>query len=553
LYLDKERWMPVSSAHTGSAALAGDLANSLQAVLGTLPAQRSYHTRQLARLVTQLLRAARGQSTLAIPQRDSRFDHPAWQSNPLLQRILQMWLGSTVQYQQWLSGLDIAETDRARLIQLGEMLSATLAPSNTPFNPRILERVKATRGASLCQGAQNLAADIVLRQPLAPLCPDDAFLVGRDLAHTPGQVILREPLFELIQYRPTTVQLHASPLLIIPPPLNRFYLLDLTERTSLVKHALDQGLHVFLISWRNPDASHCGSGFNHYVRACDHALKIVSQVTNHAPVSLLGVCAGGLLTLLLQGVLTSRRQGDRVCAASYMVTPIDARLSTGLVRLLGPAARQRLRLKVWQRGFLPAEDMARAFAWQRPEQFVWPQALDRYALGHTPMPREIMSWSQDSTRLPAHLVDDLLDYFERDPFACPGSLVLQGCSIDLRAITTPSWHLGAQHDHIVPCHNSFPGQRLGGDSTFVQSHSGHIQSLINPPDHPGAWFRAGKVAHDDMPEWLNKYSPQSGSWRHHWTAWLKLHSGKIVAAPKVLGSAAFPPLQPAPGRYVHQS
>jgi polyhydroxyalkanoate synthase len=271
------------------------------------------------------------------------------------------------------------------------------------------------------------------------------------------------------------------------------------------------------------------------------------------PVSLLGVCAGGLLTLLLQGVLASSGQGERVCTASYMVTPIDARLSTGLVRMLGPAARQRIRSKVWQLGFLPATDLARAFAWQRPEQFVWPQALDRYALGQPLTSREIMSWSQDSARLSARLVDDLLDYFERDPFASPGSLVQQGRPIDLRAITTPSWHMGAQHDHIVPCHNSFPGQRLGGDCTFVQSHSGHIQSLVNPPDHPGAWFRAGKIALDDIPEWLEKHRPQPGSWRHHWTDWLKARSDNLVSAPENLGSCAFAPILPAPGRYVHQS
>lgn len=546
--------MPESSAPTGSAVLAGDLADSLQAVLRTLPAQRSHHARQLAALAARLLRAACGAGDLSVHPRDSRFEHSAWQSSPWLNGILQAWLGCTAQYQQWLDGLDIPEPDRARLLQLGEMLSATLAPSSTPVNPLILERLRETRGASLCQGARNLATDLMLRRPLAPLCADGAFLVGRDLACSSGQVILREPLFELIQYRPTTAQTHARPLLIVPPPLNRFYLLDLTERTSLVRHALDQGLQVFLISWRNPDANHCEWGFNQYVHACDLAIETASRVAANAPVSLLGVCAGGLLGLLLQGTLHSRGQAARICSASYLVTPIDARLNTGLLRMLGPAARQRLRAKVWRHGFLPAADLARAFSWQRPDQFVWPQALDRYAMGQDPVPRNILAWSQDSTRLPARLVDDLLDYFERDPFARPGNLVLHGHPLDLRAINTPSWHLGAQHDHIVPCANSFPALRLGGDKTFVQSHSGHIQSLVNPLDHPDAWFRAGQVADgDDWAGWLNRHGRQAGSWRLHWSAWIKTHSGNLSEAPAALGSDDFPPLQPAPGRYVHQS
>lgn len=545
--------MPASSAYNGSADLAGDLADSLHALLLTLPEQRSHHLLHLATLLAQLARAAYGTGDLAIAPRDRRFDHPAWQTSPLLQRVLQAWLACNAQYPQWLAELDIAEPDRARLLQLGEMLSATLAPSNSLANPVILERLHETRGASLCRGVRNLTTDLVLGRPLAPLCSDDAFLVGRDLACTAGQVILREPMFELIQYQPTTTEVHARPLLMVPPPLNRFYLLDLTERSSLVRYALDQGMQVFMLSWRNPEASHREWGFNQYVGACDQALETARKLTAAKAINLMGVCAGGLLALLLQGVLQSRGQGKRISSASYLVTPIDARMNTGLLRMLGPASRQRLRSKLWRHGFLRAADLARAFSWQRPEEFVWPQALDRYALGQAPLPRDVLSWSQDCTRLPARLVEDLLDYFERDPFARAGSLVVRGQPVDLRAVTTPSWHLGARHDHIVPCANSFPGDRLGGCKTFVQSHSGHIQSLVNPRDHPGAWFRAGPVADTQMSEWLEENQPQPDSWRPHWVAWIKSHSGPLKTAPAALGSLHFPPLQPAPGRYVQQS
>lgn len=174
-------------------------------------------------------------------------------------------------------------------------------------------------------------------------------------------------------------------------------------------------------------------------------------------------------------------------------------------------------------------------------------------MGRDPTPRTILSWSQDCTRLPARLVEDLLDYFERDPFVRPASLVVQGCAIDLSALTTPSWHMGAQHDHIVPFANSFPAGRLGGDSVFVQSHSGHIQSLVNPSDHAGAWFRAGAVGAGALPHWLAENQMQTGSWRHHWATWLKSHSGPLGRAPSQLGNPTFAPQEPAPGRYVHQS
>lgn len=545
--------MPDRSAHDGLTDPAGDLADSLQALLRTLPAQGPCHLRHLAKLACTLTDALRGGTDFCVTPRDRRFNHPAWQTHPLLRRVLQAWLGCDQEYRQWLNELQISEADRARLLQLGDMLSATLAPSNLPTNPDFLDHLRQTRGTSLCQGTRNLATDLTLGRPLAPLCADDAFLVGRDLATTPGQVVLHEPLYELIQYRPTTSQVHAQALLMVPPPLNRFYLLDLTERSSLVRHALDQGMQVFMVSWRNPQAEHHEWGFNRYVAACDEALATVSRLTDGAPVNVLGVCAGGILTLLLQGVLQSRGQANRICSASYLVTPIDARMDTGLVRMLGPAARQQLRSKLWHHGFLPAADIARAFSWQRPHEFVWPQVLERYAMGRDPTPRDVLAWSQDCTRLPARLVEDLLDYFERDPFARPGSLVVQGQPIDLRAITTPSWHLGARHDHIVPCANSFPAQRIGGHKTFVQSHSGHIQSLVNPLDHAGAWYRAGPLVSGRMQDWLECQAPSKGSWRTCWSDWLRQHGGALEAAPTGLGSASFPPLHDAPGRYVLQS
>ncbi|WP_394244479.1 class II poly(R)-hydroxyalkanoic acid synthase [Halopseudomonas laoshanensis] len=541
--------MPATQDPASPSASSGDLADSLLALLRTLPAQPCHHVRRTLRLGVRLLEALAGNSSQTVDHADQRFSDPGWQ-RPIQQRLLKAWLSWQQENSRWLEGLRINEVDRSRLAWLGMQLEASLAPSNSPLNPVFLRQLQRSRGRNLAAGVQHLAADLALERPLAPLIEDNDYLVGRDLACSAGQVVLRDPMFELIQYQPTSPQVHQHPLLVIPPPLNRFYLLDLNPQQSLVRHALDQGLQVFLISWRNPLAEHCEWGFSHYVRACDRALQTTCTVSGSPQASLLGVCAGGLLGLLFQGLLQARGDSTKLCSVSYLVTPIDPHLETPLLRLSGPATQQRLRSRLWQQGYLSARQLAASFAWLRPEQFVWPQALARYALNQPLAKRDILYWSQDSTRLPARLVEDLLDLFQRDPLSRPGHLCLLGHPIDLQSCSQPSWHLGARRDHIVPWNNCFPGGRLGGDAVFVQSHSGHIQSLINPPEYSGAVMRSGQVT-GDVTSWLADSVEQAGSWWPHWSSWLQGHSGAMRPAPEHLGNLDYPPLGAAPGRYVH--
>lgn len=543
--------MPVTHESASPVTVDGDLAESLYALLRTLPAQRCHHLQQSLDLGSRLLDTLRHGTLPPTASEDPRFSDPGWQQ-PLQRRALGTWLACHIQSASWLAGLQLPDADRTRLHWLGVQLGAALAPSNSPLNPTFLHEFRRSNGRSLLRGLERLTADLALGRPLAPLAEDDAYVVGRDLANTPGQVILRHALFELIHYQPRQAQVHQRPLLVIPPPLNRYYLLDLTPRQSLIRHALDQGLQVFLISWRNPQAEHAEWGFSHYVRACDQALAVASEVSASPQVNLLGVCAGGLLTLLLQGLLQARCESARLSAVSYLVTPINPRVRTPVLQLAGPATCQHLMRRVWRQGYLSAQQMGSAFAWLRPAQFVWPQALGRYALNEQAPARQVLFWSQDSTRLPARLLEDLIDLFQRDPLARPGHLTVLGQPIDLQACTLPSWHLGAQRDHIVPWENSLPSGRLGGQAVFVQSHSGHIQSLVNPPDHPGARFRSG-TAQADADRWLEASQEEEGCWWPHWSAWLKNHAGPLQPAPKALGTPRYPPLQAAPGHYVHES
>lgn len=283
-----------------------DLLGSLIAFAHTLRTQPCHHARAVSKLATELLGILAGSDAQVAPQ-DPRFTQPGWQW-PVQRRALQAWLAWRQHGTDLIEGLELPELDLARLRLLHHHLTEALSPANSPLNPDLIEPVLGTGGRNICDGVRNLARDALLRRPLPAQTEEGALLVGRDLANTCGAVVHRTPLFELIQYQPTTAQVASLPLVIIPPPLNRFYLLDMTPQQSLVRHALGQGLQVFMISWRNPNPSHCNWGFEHYVNAADEALRLACSISNTRQATLLGVCAGGLIGLLLQGYQAANGQ-----------------------------------------------------------------------------------------------------------------------------------------------------------------------------------------------------------------------------------------------------
>ena len=525
-----------------------DVRQLAAAVVRDLLRQPGYHWQHLCLLLRRLCPTARTENPAL---HDRRFQHPGWQQGAA-GYLLHCWMAACTQGRDWLAGLQLSEPERAALAWLGKQLAALSAPSNSPLNPEFLARLQATRGHSLCQGMQHLLADLSLQRPLAPLNDDTAFHPGRDLATTPGSVISRQPLFELIQYHPTTSAVYHTPLLIIPPPLNRFYLLDLARESSLVKSALDQGQQVFLLSWRNPNPSHCNWGLDTYIAGIQKASEQVRAICASAQINLLGVCSGGLLSLLLQAWLAARNQLHTVASASYLITPLAGELRSDLLQLAGTQSLHRLRRRIWRQGYLSARQLNAAFAWLRPEQLVWPQMVQRYGLGQTPDARASLFWSQDNTRVPARLIDDFLHLFEHDPLATPGALQLHGCSLDIRQIQLPSWHLGAERDHIVPWQQTYPGTRLGGDKHFVLASGGHIQCLLNPVDCTRSHYRSGPTSSADADGWQQAHSLQAGDWKVSWLSWLAAFSAEQQPAPRQPGNPQFPALQAAPGRYVHE-
>lgn len=541
------RARPQGQALAGS--LNADLSQSLLALLRSALAQPQHHQIYFLSVVRLSLLALRGKLDSSALLADKRFQHPGWK-NPLPQRLLQLWHAWQQPLQQWLDGLEISDAERANLRWLLAQLSAASAPSNSLFNPEIMAATRRCRGANLRRGALNLLTDRLTRRPLAMPAPGCDYRVGHELAQSRGSVIERQPGYELIHYDPLTAEQHCRPLLIIPPPINRFYLLDLTPETSLVQHALSQGIAVYLISWRNPNPSHCNWGLGHYLRCCQQALSLVLNASASPQATLLGACSGGILASLLAGWLQARNEADCVSALSLLVTPLDTRLQTDLHRMAGSTTRQQIRRQVWRQGYLDERGLGSLFTWMKPEQLLWAPAIERYALGQELTASPVSTWSHDNTRLPAQLVEDLLDLLERDPLDQPGSLQINGEKIACHELTLPSWHLAAEHDHIVPWRNAFPAQRLGGDCVFSVCRGGHIQGLLCPPEQARAGYRSAAAnPASTVLHWQNTASEIDGSWWPAWTHWLKARSGALQAAVQPTANDS---LGPAPGHYVHQ-
>jgi len=530
-------------------SLNADLSRSLLALLRSTLAQPQHHQIYLLSVTRLSLLAIRGKLDNSALACDMRFKHPGWQ-RPLPRRLLQLWQAWQQPLQAWLEGLDITDAERANLRWLLAQLSAASAPSNSLLNPEIIAATCASRGVNLRRGAVNLLTDHLTRRPLAMPLPNDEYRVGHELAQSQGSVIERQPAYELIHYAPLTTEQHSRPLLIIPPPINRYYLLDLTPETSLVQHALSQGIAVYLISWRNPNPSHCSWGLGHYVRCCQQALATVLATSASAQASLLGVCSGGLIASLLAGWLQARRETDCLSALSLFITPLETHLQTDLHRMAGNDTQQQIRRQVWRQGYLDERSLGSLFTWMKPEQLLWAPAIERYALGRELAASPVSSWTHDNTRLPAQLVEDLLDLLQRDPLNLPGSLQINGEVVDCHNLMLPSWHLAAEHDHIVPWRNAFPAQRIGRDCVFTLCRGGHIQGLLCPPQQPRAGYRSAPVTAGTTQErWHDSTSASEGSWWPAWTDWLKTRSGAMQPATQPTANTA---LGAAPGQYVHQ-
>jgi polyhydroxyalkanoate synthase len=376
------------------------------------------------------------------------------------------------------------------------------------------------------------------------------FEVGRDLAVTPGAVVARDDVAEVLQYDPATDTVFQRPVLIVPPPIGRYYFLDLRRGRSFVEYAVGRGLQAFMLSWRNPTAEQGQWDLDTYADAVSAAIDSVREVTGSPDVNLIGFCAGGIIATALLNHLAATGD-DRVHSMSYAVTLLDFGLPAPITAFSGPGLISFAGRRSRRKGIITSRQMGSAFTWLRPDDLVFNYWVNNYLMGDKPPAFDILAWNADGTSLPGALHGQFLSIFRDNLFTRPGRLSVLGTPLRLPAITVPTFVTGAVTDHLTPWKGCYrTTQLLGGPSTFVLSYSGHIASLVNPPGNPKAHYWTGGTPGADAEQWLARAERHQGSWWEAWADWITAHAGDRRPRPETPGSERYPVLSPAPGLYV---
>jgi polyhydroxyalkanoate synthase len=508
--------------------------------------------RQATSLAGELGRVGLGRSTLAPPPRDRRFADPAWTSNPLLRRLVQAYLAAGQTAEQLLADADLDWRDAERMRFVVDNLVQALAPSNNPVSsPVFWKAVIDSGGGNVVRGARHLAADLAAPPRVPSMVAADAFEVGADLAVAPGAVVLRTPLFELLQYEPQTPRVRRLPLLIVPPTINKYYILDLAPGRSLVEYLVGSGQQVFVISWRNPDARHRDWGADAYGEAIVQAQEATQRICRVDRSLLLGLCSGGILAAMVLAHLAATGRQDRLAGFSLAVAVLDQARAGIASAALDERTAQAAVAASAARGFLDGRALAEAFAWLRPGDLIWNYWVNNYLQGHQPPPFDILYWNADTTRMPARLHRDFVRLAVDNALTRPGAASMLGSPVDLAKLDVDAYVVAGIADHLCPWQSCYRStQLLGGRSRFVLSTSGHIASMVNPPGNQKATFRTAPDNPPDAADWLSQAIVEPGSWWPDYVGWLEQRSGGEKARPRRLGSAGFRPMDPAPGTYV---
>jgi polyhydroxyalkanoate synthase len=493
-----------------------------------------------------------GRSTIGPHRKDRRFADSAWRDNPLLNRVMQAYLAAGQTAEGLLAAAELDWRDGERMKFLLANLLAAAAPSNLPLlSPAGWKAAIDSGGLSALRGARALAGDLAAPPRVPTMVEPGAFEVGRDLAVTPGAVVARSEVFELIQYEPVTDTVYRYPLLIVPPMINKFYITDLAPGRSLVEYLVGQGHQVFVVSWRNPDRRHRDWNLSTYGGAVLEAHAAVRAITGAAKASICALCSGGIVSSMVASHLAATGQADRLASLCLGVTVLDQARSGTASAMMSQATANAAKAASRARGYLDGRALAEVFAWLRPGDLIWNYWVSSYLEGKTPRPFDILYWNADTTRLPAALHADFIDLGLANALTVPGRASMLGSPVDLSKVDTAAYLVAGVADHLCPWQSCYRSTGLlGGPVRFVLSTSGHIASMVNPPDNPKATFQAAPGNPADPGEWLAAARTVPGSWWPDYSAWLAGHSGSRKRRPAVLGSDAFLPLGAAPGRYV---
>jgi polyhydroxyalkanoate synthase len=495
---------------------------------------------------------------VAVPEAgDARFRDPEWSSNP----YFSFWKQTYLVTNQWAekaleetSGLD--ERTKLRAAYYLRQLLSALSPSNFPMtNPEVVRATVASNGENLVRGMQMLLDDMGKSDDLLKISQTDttAFEVGRNLAVTPGKIVWQNDVLQLIQYTPTTEKVHEIPLLIVPPWINKFYILDLTPPKSLIKFVVSQGFTVFVVSWVNPDERLAHKTFEDYMKeGILSATDAVLRETGAKKTNILGYCVGG--TLLASTLAYNAARGeDPYTSATFLAAQADFTKAGDLSLFIDDAQLKALEEMMAERGYLDGSRMATVFNMLRPRDLIWPYIVNNYMLGKKPFPFDLLFWNQDSTRMPAANHNFYLRQFYHENKLAKGQMSIGGVRLDLKKVMLPIYELATREDHIAPAKSVFISSRLfGGPVEYVLAGSGHIAGVVNPPPESGKkpkyqyWTNSKNAA--TLEDWIASATETVGSWWPHWTKWLASHSGDMIDARPP--GATLGVIEDAPGSYV---
>jgi polyhydroxyalkanoate synthase subunit PhaC len=508
---------------------------------------------QALALGAELGQIALGRSEVAPGRKDRRFSDPAWTHNPLLRRTMQAYLAGGQAAESLLAGAELDWRDNERLQFLLTNLIAAAAPSNNPLlNPQATKALLDSGGTSAVRGLRALLTDLAAPPRVPSMVEPDAFEVGTDLAITPGAVVFRTEMFELIQYQPVTEQVHRYPLLIVPPMINKYYLIDLAPGRSMVEFLVGQGHQVFAMSWRNPDARHGDWDLDSYGRAITEAMDATRKVAGAARVSVCALCSGGIVSSMVAAHLKQTGQLDELASFCLGVTVLDQARAGTAGAMIDETTANAAMAASRARGYLDGRSLAEVFAWLRPDDLIWNYWVNNYLQGKSPPAFDILSWNADTTRLPAALHAGFIRLALANALTVPDAATMLGSPVDLSKVDSDSYVIAGIADHLCPWQSCYrTTQLLGGPVTFVLSTSGHIASMVNPPGNPKATFQTADANPPDPRDWLASATTASGSWWPHYSAWLAERSGGQRKARAKLGRKGYEVLSAAPGTYVH--
>ena len=542
--------MDVMSEATDAAAgmLPLDMVNALADLVDPAAVAK-----EMPWLAGERAKIAVGQSDITFNKRDKRFADEAWRTVPYFRmlgqsyRLFEMWMDRMYQ------SVEGSWQDKARARFAADVITAALAPTNyLGTNPEALRKAVQTGGLSLVRGAQNMLRDLA-KGGMPSMVDRTQFTVGKDIAATPGAVVYRDEMFELLQYTPATPKVHSIPLLMIPPQINRYYVLDLSPGRSLVEFAVSQGVQVFIIAWRNPNSQRGDGkrGLNEYLAAEERANEVVKKITRSDKINLLGLCAGGItLSYVLAHLATI---GDKLPnSATFVVTMLTGDKPNVVGMLDTEQARTALKQAAAKEEIVPGTALRSLFAMLRPNDLVFNYLVSGWLKGESPAPFDVLAWNDDATRITAKFA------LESTKLAMDGwdgnGPTLLGVKTDFSKVTCDSYHVGGYTDHITAWRACYDTAHLvgGADKEMTLIRSGHIQSVVYPADSDryDRWYGLPTAADPD--EWLKTATAGKGSWWRPWTEWLIARSGPEKAARATLGNRQYPPLAPAPGTYVFE-